>query len=337
MSQMTIANLKTFAQTYVNKAKQAGAWSNSNANLYKCLDKIGKQITLQGNFQDKLPELDGDNLPLGKTIEEYFIELQAPVDWMDPTVAGNAGKFAEAALKPYLPSVGDVSYSYTLGRKVIPTTKPYDNVERAANDTATAANMLTDIMVSFENSYSLYKYACKKQLIGNMIDKAITEDKTAVRLGTYGMTVPSDSTTGEKFIKEVKKCVEDASFASDGNNLANGTMGATPEGDLILYVKKGVMPSLEVDTKSGAFQLGELAIPAQVKVIDDFGAGHNSVFAILVDRRGIKMHSNYLAVKAQENAFSDYVNFFRHTEATGFISKYTYVHIFSSAANAAAA
>lgn len=337
MAKMTIANLKTFTKTYVNKAKQAGAWNDSTDNLYGCLDKIGKMITLQGNFQDKLPELDGDELPYGKTIEEYFVELQSPVDWLDPAVAGNAGKFAEAALKPYLPSVGEVSYSYTLGRKIIPTTRPYNNVERAALDANSASDMLTNIMVSFENSYSLYKYACKKQLIGNLIDKAITEDKTAVRLGSYGMTVPSDSTTGEKFIKEVKKCVEEASFASDGNNLANDTMGATPEGDLILYVKKGVMPSLEVDTKSGAFQLGELAIPAQVKVIDDFGTGHDSVFAILVDRRGIKLHNDYLAVKTQENAFSDYINFFRHTEATGFISKYTYVHIFSSAANAAAA
>lgn len=328
MAKMTVANLKTFAGTYVAAAKQAGAWTNSNNNLYGALDKIGKMITIKGNFQDKLPELDGDELPLGKTIEEYFIDLQAPVDWMDPAVAGNAGKFAEAALKPYLPTVGDVSYSYTLGRKVIPTTKPYDNVERAAVDTGTAANMLTDVMVSFENSYSLYKYACKKQLLGNLITKALAASN-AKNLNTV-IAIPTDSTTGEAFIKQVKSDVENASFASDGLNLANTTIGATPEENLVLYVKKGVMPSLQVDTRAGAFQLGELAIPAKVKIVDDFGTANESVYAILIDNRGVKMHSDYLAVKTQENAFSDYVNFFRHTEATGFISKYTYVHVYKA-------
>ena len=72
---MTIKDLESFVKTYVDKSKQAGAWVSSTDNLLKLQDKIGKQITLDGSFQDKLPELSGDDLPGGKTIEDWFIDL----------------------------------------------------------------------------------------------------------------------------------------------------------------------------------------------------------------------------------------------------------------------
>ena len=75
---MTINGLQTLAQTYVAAAKQAGAWNASTNNMYGAIDKIGKMVMLDGGFIDKLPELDGEELPLGKTIEEYFIDLTLP-------------------------------------------------------------------------------------------------------------------------------------------------------------------------------------------------------------------------------------------------------------------
>lgn len=67
---MTISGLATAMATYVAATKQAGAWSGSTDNFVGLLDKIGKQITIDGGFYDKLPELDGEELPLGKTVEE---------------------------------------------------------------------------------------------------------------------------------------------------------------------------------------------------------------------------------------------------------------------------
>ena len=47
------------------------------------------------------------------------------------------------------------------------------------------------------------------------------------------------------FLKErgikIKIDVENASFANEGHNLGNCLIGAAPE--LVLYVKKGVMPT----------------------------------------------------------------------------------------------
>lgn len=327
MAKMTLESLKTFATSYVAAAQQAGAWQETHNNLYKVLDKVGKMITLDGEFQDSLPELSGDDLPLGKTIEEYFIDLTMPVDFKAPDNSGTG--YAEAALKPYLPDTEEPCYSYSLGRKVLPTTIPYDNVERGAINAEAAGNMIAKVSEKFADSGSLYRFALKKQLIGNMITKAVEADADAGKIVST-IAVPTDTATGEAFIKEVKTIKENLEFANEGNCLSKTLIGKTPESNLILYVKKGVLPSLEVDTLTGAYHLDKIAMPCRVKVVDDFGSADSKVFAVMLDSRGVKLHKDYLTTKPQENAFSDFVNLFEHSEYTGFISKFTAVHVFKA-------
>lgn len=315
MAKMTISELQEFTKTYVAAAKQAGTWTASTDNLLKLQDKIGKQITLDGTFQDKLPELSGDELPLGKTIEEWFIDLTLPSAF-DANGADND--------KPAYPSVEDVAYCYTLGRKKIKTTVPYDNVERAALSADDAASMTGKIMERLQNSESLYEYNLKKQLLANMADKAITANATEV------VALPDTTENAEKAIIAIKKAVEDASFAHEGDSLTAGALiGASPE--LVLYVKKGFMPQVEVNAFAGAFNKADLAIPASIKVVDDIPSTDTKVWGVLVDPRGIKLHPGYKAMRSHENADGDFINYVLHSEFTGFISKYTFVRVFKTA------
>lgn len=312
MAKMTMSELQAFTKTYVAAAKQAGAWTASTDNLLKLQDKIGKQITLDGTFQDKLPELSGDELPLGKTIEEWFVDLTLPSAF-DATGADDD--------KPAYPSVEDVAYCYTLGRKKIKTTVPYDNVERAAISADDAASMTGKIMERLQNSESLYEYNLKKQLLANMADKA-AGNATVVAL-------PNTTENAEKAIIAIKSAVEDASFAHEGDSLTAGALiGASPE--LVLYVKKGFMPQVEVNAFAGAFNKADLAIPASIKVVDDIPSTDKKVWGILVDPRGIKLHPGYKAMRSHENADGDFINYVLHTEFTGFISKYTFVRVFKT-------
>lgn len=313
MAKMTIESLETFVKTYVAAGKQAGAWVSSTDNLLKLQDKIGKQITLDGSFQDKLPELSGDELPLGKTTEEFMIDLTLPSAF-DPTGADND--------KPAYPTVEDVAYCYTLGRKKIKTSVPYDNVERAALTAEGAATMTGKIMERIQNSQSLYEYNLKKQLLANMVDKA-AGNATVVAL-------PNTTENAEKAIIAIKSAVEDASFAHEGDSLTAGALiGASPE--LVLYVKKGFMPQVEVNAFAGAFNKADLAIPATIKVVDDIPCTDTKVWGVLVDPRGIKLHTGYKAMRSHENADGDFVNYTLHSEFTGFISKYTFVRVFKTA------
>lgn len=313
MAKMTIEGLETFVKTYVDKTKQAGAWVSTTDNLLKLQDKIGKQVTLDGSFQDKLPELSGDELPLGKTIEEWMIDLTLPSDF-DATGKDND--------KPAYPTVEDVAYSYTLGRKKIKTSVPYDNVERAALTAEGAATMTGKIMERIQNSQSLYEYNLKKQLLANMVDKA-AGNATVVAL-------PNTTENAEKAIIAIKSAVEDASFAHEGDSLTPGALiGASPE--LVLYVKKGFMPQVEVNAFAGAFNKADLAIPATIKVVDDIPCTDTKVWGVLIDPRGVKLHTGYKAMRSHENADGDFVNYTLHSEFLGFVSKYTFVRVFKTA------
>lgn len=317
---MTISGLQSAMASYVAAAKQAGAWSTSTGNFVGLLDKIGKQVTIDGGFYDKLPELDGDELPLGKTIEEWFIDLTLPTTYSNVTTDG-----AEDIV-PALPTVESVAYSYTLGRQKVKTTVPFDNFERAMINAQESANLGAKILERLNNSYELTKYAIKKQLIGNAIDKAVAASSFV------NIAAPVDTSTGEALIKQLKKDIEAAQFAHMGNCLAgnNCLIGGSPE--LVLYMKKGIMPELEVDTFAGAFNREDLAVPCKIKVVDDFGTITNSgAYAVLVDPRGIKTHNGYNALRSKENADGDFINFVRHFEVTGFISKYAYIKVYKPA------
>ena len=316
MAKMTIAELEKFVKEYVLASKQAGDWVSTTDNLYKLVDKIGKQITLDGLFQDKLPELDGDNLPYGATIEEYFADLILPEAYSDEA----------DPLAKHLITTQEPSYSYTMGRKVLKATVPYDNVERAALGGSEASDMLTRITKRLSDSEAEWKYNVKRQLIANMIAKAeaaANKDKMVETLAK-----PVDTATGEAFIQRVKELKEVASESSEGNNLANCLIGAAPS--LVLYVKQGVIPSLQVNTLAGVFNKDELGLGVEVKVIKDFGDNASGVYAVLMDPRGVKLHNHYNATRSQENGDADYVNFFRHIEDTGFISKFTFFHAFKA-------
>ena len=291
MAKMTLSGLQTFVTAYVAAAKQAGTWTGSTNNIYGLMDKIGKQITIDGSFQDKLPELDGEDLPYGKTIEEYFLDLILPQTYTAPVDGNDYGAVY------HKPTAEAASYSYTLGRRKISTSQPFDDYERAALGAVEAGNFTAKITERLYNSESLYRYTQKKQLLANMI-------------------------------KQIKEDVETASFANEGHNLGNCLIGAAPE--LTLFVKKGVMPTVEVDALAGAFNKGDLAIPANIKVIDDFGDNATGVYAMLVDTRGIKLHNGYRATRTDENGEEDFVTFTLHSENTGFISKYTFLKVYKS-------
>lgn len=323
MSKMTIAALQSAMATYVAAAKQAGVWNKTNDNLIGLIDKIGKTVQINGVYADKLPELEGDELPLGKTIEEYFIDLTMPETYSDITTEGAKDDV------PALPAVEDVCYNYTLGRQKVKTTVPFDNLERAFNTSEGAAAAITDISAKLQNSVDMTKYQMKKQLLGNVASKAIAV-KASVPDVYKAMPVPVDTETSEAFITAIKQAAEDASFAHQGG-LGNRLIGAAPE--LKLYVKKGVMPIVEVEALAGAFNSEKLALPASVTVVDDFGTitggtSGKQVYAILIDPRGVKLHEGYNASRYKENADGDFVNYVRHFEETGFISKSTFVRVF---------
>ena len=88
------------------------------------------------------------------------------------------------------------------------------------------------------------------------------------------------------------------------------------------------MSSLEVDAMAGAFHLDKIGVPAEVKVIKGFGNDDTGVFAMLVDRRCVRLHNSYRAVRDNMNGDGDFLNLFLHGEWTAHFSRNTFVKIY---------
>lgn len=139
---------------------------------------------------------------------------------------------------------------------------------------------------------------------------------------------PVDDSTGEAFIQQVLEDVEVASDFSEGNSLNGNTLGGSEEAGLVLVCKQKVFPSLKVKTIAGAFNKEQLAIPAQVVVIPDFGDADDDIYAMLVDRRIMRLHNTYRAVRENQNGQGDFLNYFFHSENTAHVSRNCYVKVY---------
>ena len=363
---LTLEQLKTIISSYVNPAKIGSTtFTISKDNLAGLVDKIGKIVTLDTSFYDKLSMFDGEDLPLGKTVEEWYQDLILPADYDES---------GENDLAPAYPTYRPATYSYTLGRKKIKTTLKFDTYERACNNNGEYAQLVTEVTKRLEDSEALARYNMKKQGLGIICDKAIATTNpsttfatsTAYNVRTYlkdgtgknavvfdkiessnsksfdqlvsdgklvlldlvkEIALPTDTLTSEAFIKQVKSDIETASFSTQNNNFNGATLGA--EEGLVLVLKKGVMPTLEVEALAGAFHEEKLGLPAEIVVVDDFGS-NKDCFAILGDKRMMKLHNDYRATRETQNGEGDFINYVRHFEYTMFISNNTFLRVYKA-------
>lgn len=314
---LTIETLKNAAAAYVDATKQLQSnFVPTVDDFTKTVCKIGEMKTLYLPHVDKLPELSGDNLPFGETIEEFMVNDFLPSDFVytDGAPKKNATRatFAEAV------------YSYPMKEQLWELGVPRNQFRRVSLGERSFGDLIASTLSTLDSSANAWNYAAKRQLLGN----AATEAAKIPAL-VDSIAKPHDTATGEAFIKAVKACIEVASDMNNGN-LAQHTAAAAPS--LTLYIMQGVMPSIEVDTMAGAFNEAKLAIPATVKTVLDFGTASDSgVYAILVDSRAIKLHDDILTVTSDYEGRMDQDNFYRHQKQTGFISKYGYIHVFKAA------
>ena len=337
-------------------------------NIVGLLDKIGKIGTLDTVFSiDKLSMFDGEYLSFGKTIEDWYQDLILPVDY-DPTGANN--------MAPNDPTYRPVYYSYTLGRKFVPTTIRNNNIERAVHNEGQFVTIVSQNAKRLDDSMAQYRYGLKRQMIGTYIE--MLEDEMGMNTApatfnpatsystintllkdnntptAYGILVkaytanavvswdkaveggyiivldlitkisaPTDTTTSNAFIKQIKKDVEKANDISEGHSLNGNTIGAVQ--GLTLILKQGIIPELEVESFAGAFNRADLAVPANIVVFKDFGSADEDYFALLVDSRGMRLHNTYMATREDFNGKGDFLNVYRHTEDTGYISRNSFV------------
>lgn len=306
-----ISNIKTFVAGVLQDAKIAqsaetfAAVINDTTGLVeKCMD----QICLNQLFTDKLPELDGDEKEFGAYVEEYGMGL------LVPKAAPSLVDGQSYGVPYYAPAVQGTFHSWKLPEYIVAGSTSYNKYKSSMKSPEAYASFVSSVLKQMIDSYNQARYEEKKELLGWAANNVAVKQILAK---------PVDTASGEAFIKAVKNIAEDASFARDitvGEKTI--TLGAA-EG-LTLYLNKGIMSSLEVDTLAGAFNKEDLAMPVTIKVVD-FGAtgmGTNQAYGLIVDNRAIKLFPNRNTVGEDVNAYHDFVTVSRHVIDTPFVSKF---------------
>ena len=306
-----ISNIKTFVAGVLQDAKIAQSAENFTAVINdttglveKCMD----QICLNQLFTDKLPELDGDEKEFGAYVEEYGMGL------LVPKAATSLVDGQSYGVPYYAPAVQGTFHSWKLPEYIVAGSTSYNKYKSSMKSPEAYSSFVSSVLKQMIDSYNQARYEEKKELLGWAANNVAVKQILAK---------PVDTVSGEAFIKKVKDIAEEASFARDitvGEKTI--TLGAA-EG-LTLYLNKGIMSSLEVDTLAGAFNKEDLAMPVTIKVVD-FGAngmGTNQAYGLIVDNRAIKLFPNRNTVGEDVNAYHDFVTVSRHVIDTPFVSKF---------------
>lgn len=141
---------------------------------------------------------------------------------------------------------------------------------------------------------------------------------------------PVDTSTGEAFIKQLKDDVEVFSDVSEGHSLNGNTLGVSGAGYVLLMLQ-GIKSVIDVDVLAGAFHTDKVGYPAEQIVIKDFGNDATGAYAILMDKRGMRAHNTYRAVRENQNGDGDFLNLFAHSEWTIHVSRNTAVKVYKPA------
>ena len=367
MAKLSLLGLKSYVANVVTAAKVSnGTFSVTRDNVVALVDKIGKIVTLDTAYQiDKLSMFDGEYLSFGKTIEEWQADLIMVQDY-DASGAGALSPHV-STFRPnfYSYTLGRKVIKQTIRNNDIERAVHF--IEQFNEIVSMMIKRMSDSMAAYRYDVKRAMLGRFIDLVEGCYSASATTfvASTAYNVGTvlkdgstkWGIVVtaitvadayanwaaavasgklieyslltelakPVDSSTGEAFIEAAKNIVEQAQDLSEGNSLNGNTLGAV-EG-LVLIVKQGIIPNLDVNTLAGAFHDNKLVLPETI-VLRDFGPANTKAYAVIMDRRAMRLHNTYRATRENLNGDGDFLNLFEHTEDTAWISRNAFIHVF---------
>ena len=370
---LSLPELKTLVASYVASNKiSVDTYTITRDNIVGLVDKIAKIFTLDTSYADKLAIFDGESFSFAKDIEEWQQDLILPSDYDDDGSEALSPAYPTYRPPFYSKSLGRKTFKTSIPNNnveravhfveqfesivAMESKRLFDSeaVWRYGQKREILAKMVAEIdelygttkTFTASTKYDVGEYlrnANPATAVGVVVKPiavadAISSWANAVAGGyivvadmVSELSAPTDTSSAEAFIKQLKKDVEVAEDVSEGHSLSGNTLGAS--GSLVLLVKQGVMPTLDVDAMAGAFHLEKISLPAETIVIKDFGSDTSGVYAMLIDSRSVRLHNSYRAVRENMNGSGDFLNLFLHTENTAHYSRNTFVKIYRPASN----
>lgn len=245
-----------------------GEWASpllNNDQLFnefvpQLIDQIIKVGVNVRYYNNPLRFLEGEEIPLGQTLEEIDFN---PVKGrrFDPNdFAGILQKY-ESDVKVQFRGI-NAKWQY-------PLSISYDNIRGAMTSWGALKRFIDGQIASIYNGYYIDDYRTTKGLIGG----AYQENAVIVKQ----VTAPTDKSSAEAIVQEARALALNMRVPSSEYNAWSKVGGAgkafttfTDTSDMIVFVKNSVMALLDVQVQAMAFQLGKAEFIGQVIGVDNF-------------------------------------------------------------------
>ena len=323
----TLATISEFAKAYAVASKSGNTtFSLTKNELCGAVDKIGEMITLKGSFDDDLPFMDGAELPLGRTVEEYFRALAKA------SLYEGADKEGPKVNVPEFIPYEKCAYSTKLQRVKFKSSTQGDELADACISADAFAQLVAGEQEEISDQKSIYKFNIKKAALGNVIAKCRAATNAAQLVETVKNPAEMTAEEAETFITNLKTLAKKLRFANEGNNLGNCLIGGSKNVKLRLVVKVGVLDQLDKLAKAGAFhdQYFDLTTAYDIDEVDDFGSDTKAL-ALVLDPRSVKVKPWLDRTYSYVNGDGDFMSTVNHYGVTIFTSLYTPFHVYTLA------
>lgn len=323
----TFATVAEFAKAYADATKSGNTTFTLTKNeLCGAVDKIGEMITIRGSYDDKLSFLDGSELMLGRTIEEFHRAIA------QASLYEGADKEGPKVNVPEFIPYEKCAYSYPLARVKFKSSHQGDALSEACINEAAFAQLVAGESQEISDQKSFYKFNIKKAALANVIGKARAATNAAKLVTTIKDPSQMTADEAETLITNLLVYAKSIEFPTEGNNLGNCLIGGLTGIKPRLVAKLSVLEALDRLAKAGSFhdEYFDLTTRYDIEEVDDFGSDTKAMI-LVIDPRMVIIKPYLDRTYSYVNGDGDFMTTVNHFGVTIFNSLYTAVHVWTLA------
>lgn len=110
---------------------------------------------------------------------------------------------------------------------------------------------------------------------------------------------------------ELKRHSQDLDFVSREFNEME-VANRTPMGEQLLVLHKDYKLNIDMSVLANTYNMSKLELETQIITVDNFNDSDDDIIAVMMDRRGFRIHDTLVQMRTQINNKSLYTNYFLH-------------------------
>lgn len=266
-----------------------------NEFITSLVDRIGLVVIRNVSLQNPLKKFKKGMMPLGRTIEEIFVDITEEHKY-DPESA------EQTVFKREIPNVKTLFHERNR-QGLYKQTIQDDSLKSAFVSWGNFDNFVSRIITAIYNSAEVDEYKYMKLLIDNYYSKGLF---TVVKTEK-----PDTKTNAEEFIKKLRATARKMTLpfgSREFNALAVHTRSSMD--GLHLLISADLEAQVDVDVLAKAFNMDKASFLGHVTVIDDFASP--GLEAVLVDEDFYMVYDTLHKMETIRNPQGLYWNYFYH-------------------------